>query len=68
MIVSKYSTQNNMKIKKEDIERLVRSELNGNIQLSEELTSSDIDMIRELIRREISLVFFTLFKKRSVWV
>jgi len=57
-----------MKIKKEDIERLVRSELNGNIQLSEELTSSDIDMIRELIRREISLVFFTLFKKRSVWV
>lgn len=37
----------------------------GNI--SEEITESDEDIIRKMIRTEISAVFFDLFKKRKSW-
>jgi len=36
-------------------------------RLNEELESSDFDALRSFIRREIALIFFDLFKKRSVW-
>ena len=37
----------------------------GNI--SEELSESDEDEIRKLIRTEVSAIFFDLFKKRKSW-
>jgi hypothetical protein len=37
----------------------------GNI--SEEITESDEDEIRKLIRIEVSAIFFDLFKKRKSW-
>jgi hypothetical protein len=37
----------------------------GNI--SEEITESDEDEIRKLIRTEVSAIFFDLFKKRKSW-
>lgn len=57
-----------MKITKEHIIQIVNDEMNGGHCINEELSFKDIDMIRDLIRREISLVFFELFKKRSVWI
>jgi hypothetical protein len=35
--------------------------------ISEEITESDEDKIRKMIRTEISAVFFDLFKKRKSW-
>ena len=37
----------------------------GNI--NEELSESDEDEIRKLIRIEVSAIFFDLFKKRKSW-
>ena len=37
----------------------------GNI--SEEITESDEDEIRKMIRTEVSAIFFDLFKKRKSW-
>jgi hypothetical protein len=35
--------------------------------ISEDLSESDEDKIRKMIRTEISAVFFDLFKKRKSW-
>lgn len=36
-------------------------------RISEEITNEDEKLIRELIRQEVSAIFFDLFKKRKMW-
>jgi hypothetical protein len=38
-----------------------------NFLISEEITDADERKIRELIRTEVSAIFFDLFKKRKSW-
>jgi len=45
---------------------MVREVLTGKT-MNEELDSSDYDVLRDLIRREVALIFFDLFKKRATW-
>ena len=35
--------------------------------VNEEITNEDEKLIRELIRQEVSSIFFDLFKKRKMW-
>ena len=35
--------------------------------INEELSESDEDNIRKIIRQEVSAIFFELFKKRKSW-
>jgi hypothetical protein len=35
--------------------------------INEELNESDKDLIRKIIRQEVSAIFFDLFKKRKTW-
>ena len=35
--------------------------------INEEITNEDEKKIREIIRREVSAIFFDLFKKRKTW-
>jgi hypothetical protein len=35
--------------------------------VNEEITNQDEKLIRELIRQEVSAIFFDLFKKRKMW-
>jgi hypothetical protein len=35
--------------------------------VTEELNESDKDLIRKIIRQEVSAIFFDLFKKRKTW-
>jgi len=36
-------------------------------RISEEITNDDEKLIRDLIRQEVSAIFFDLFKKRKMW-
>ena len=36
-------------------------------KINEELNESDKDLIRKIIRQEVSAIFFDLFKKRKSW-
>ena len=36
-------------------------------KLNEEITNDDEKKIREIIRQEVSAIFFDLFKKRKMW-
>ena len=36
-------------------------------RIGEEITNEDEKLIRELIRQEVSAIFFDLFKKRKMW-
>ena len=36
-------------------------------RITEEITNEDEKKIRELIRQEVSAIFFDLFKKRKMW-
>ena len=38
-----------------------------NFLINEEITDADERKIRELIRTEVSAIFFDLFKKRKSW-
>lgn len=38
------------------------------IDLWESITVSDIEKIREIVRLEVSNLFYTLFKKRKMWI
>lgn len=35
--------------------------------VNEEITNEDEKKIREMIRQEVSAIFFDLFKKRKMW-
>lgn len=52
---------------KEEILKEMENYINGET-LNEELSNSDLNEIRRLIRAEIAEIFFDLFKKRGVWV
>jgi len=49
------------------IERIIQEELSGTRYLNEELSTSDFEVLRKFIRREVALIYFDLFKKRSTW-
>ena len=36
-------------------------------RISEEITNEDEKLIRDIIRQEVSAIFFDLFKKRKMW-
>ena len=36
-------------------------------RINEEITNDDEKKIREIIRQEVSAIFFDLFKKRKMW-
>ena len=36
--------------------------------LKEELTKSDLEVIRKLIRKEYSSIYFDLYRLKSTWV
>ena len=36
-------------------------------ELNEKLNESDRDLIRKIIRQEVSAIFFDLFKRRKTW-
>ena len=36
--------------------------------LKEELTKSDMEIIRKLIRKELSSIYFDLYRLKSTWV
>lgn len=54
-----------MKLK--ELENMVSEELQKFNELNEQLSPQDEDKIRDLIRSEVSAIFFDLFKKRKVW-
>lgn len=56
-----------MKKLDEILNELVLEELEKNQNLKEEITGVDEDKIRDLIRSEVSAIFFDLFKKRKMW-
>jgi hypothetical protein len=56
-------------MKKSRLLEIINEEIT-NIKLgivNEEITSEDERKIREIIRNEVSAIFFDLFKKRKTW-
>ena len=58
-------------MKKSQIIKIINEEIEnvkwGKTQLNEELEPKDIREIRAIIRKEVSAIFFDLFKKRKSW-
>lgn len=58
-------------MKKEKILEIIHEEINnikwGSENLNEEIEVKDIRIIRSIIRKEVSAIFFDLFKKRKSW-
>lgn len=57
-----------MTVSEKTLREVVRAEMRGRQVLSEELTSDEERQVRELVRRELSEVFYDLFKRRGFWV
>jgi len=65
-----YNTPNafsNSKTDKKKRERKAAKIMHMNL-VKEEITSSDWNELKKLIRMEIALLFFDLYKKRNVWI
>lgn len=58
-----------MKENKNIINKLIDEEIQRHQlqKLNEELSSQDEDKIRNIVRSEVSAIFFDLFKKRRIW-
>ena len=55
-----------MKLK--ELKQIIEEEIiNTKWRINEELSESDEDRIRKIIRQEVSAIFFELFKKRKSW-
>ena len=55
-----------MKLK--ELKQIIEEEIiNTKWGINEELSESDEDRIRKIIRQEVSAIFFELFKKRKSW-
>ena len=55
-----------MKLK--ELKQIIEEEIiNTKWGIYEELSESDEDRIRKIIRQEVSAIFFELFKKRKSW-
>jgi len=59
------------RMKRNIIQRIIDEEIEnvkwGKTQLNEELEASDIRELRAIVRKEVSAIFFELFKKRKTW-
>lgn len=58
-------------MKKEEIIKIIHEEIEkvkwGRENLNEEIEAKDIRLMRTIIRKEVSAIFFELFKKRKSW-
>lgn len=58
-------------MKKEQVIKIINEEIEnvkwGKTQLNEELEAKDIRELRAIVRKEVSAIFFELFKKRKTW-
>ena len=58
-------------MKKEILIKIINEEIDsvkwGRSGLTESLEPSDLKSIRNIIRKEVSAIFFDLFKKRKSW-
>jgi hypothetical protein len=58
-------------MKQSTIQRIIDEEIEnvkwGKTQLNEELEAADIRELRAIVRKEVSAIFFELFKKRKTW-
>lgn len=58
-------------MKKSQVIKIINEEIEnikwGKTQLNEELEPADIRRIRSVVRKEVSAIFFELFKKRKTW-
>ena len=62
-------SEKSKKKKKKNATNSTGYEIVENINLiKEEISVSDFNKIRDLIRTELSKVFFDLFKKRNMWI
>ena len=53
---------------KKELKQIIEEEIiNTKWGINEELSESDEDRIRKIIRQEVSAIFFELFKKRKTW-
>ena len=69
MLLGKVEEKKNHKMTKKELYNIIDDEIQ-NVKLdriSEEITNEDEKLIRELIRQEVSAIFFDLFKKRKMW-
>jgi len=57
-----------MRLSEDALRRIVREEMRGDRIVTEELSSDEEKRVRELVRRELSDVFYDLFKRRGFWV
>lgn len=57
-----------MRLSEDTLRRIVREEMRGDRIVTEELSSDEEKRVRELVRRELSDVFYDLFKRRGFWV
>lgn len=58
-------------MKRDIIIKIINEEIEnvkwGKTQLNEEIEPADIRKIRAVVRKEVSAIFFELFKKRKTW-
>ena len=57
-----------MRLSEDTLRKIVREEMRGDRIVTEELSSDEEKRVRELVRRELSDVFYDLFKRRGFWV
>lgn len=57
-----------MRVSEDTLRKIVREEMQGDRIVTEELSSDEEKRVRELVRRELSDVFYDLFKRRGFWV
>jgi len=68
MLLGKVKAKRN-KMTKRELLNIIDEEIQ-NVKLdklNEEITNDDEKKIREIIRQEVSAIFFDLFKKRKTW-
>jgi hypothetical protein len=46
----------------------MKKTVNKKIQLSESFTHEDLEILRRIIRKEVSEIMFDMYKKRNIWV
>lgn len=57
-----------MRITEQKLRSIIRQELGESRRITEELSDDEEKQIRRLIRKELSEVFYDLFKRRGFWV
>lgn len=57
-----------MRITEQKLRSIIRQELGESRRITEELSDDEEKQVRRLIRKELSEVFYDLFKRRGFWV